>query len=481
MFSTYLDDNSKISPDTNNNLVANVKKAATDREMVTHSLKESRTKIKYVSNEPKQIKSKIHELNIPINKIASNIQQSDCGISYSKDNIVLRTISPPLTANTKNMMHEKANNFRKQNFDVSPAISLNKSQNNSSMSNINKKMNDYGQDQLIVNIVEQALNKPENNKSTSKFEQPNDFLMYPSLQEPSFSKHESFIYSKRDNIRKSNGNENANGKKVRAKDEADTKLNHGSSVHMQECNDISLIPVKLNNSLLSVDDNKTERMNNSNITNNNIKHNEFILDHMKCERQGLSQLNRNNGNNYHHNNKFILEEIKDKRTNNQQEHVLQPRELNMDRIDSTVKHSSTSKERNYNKSTDSSVAKFNKNYPTSCDYIANSEDKENEPNSNTKYSNTKYSKNIATNVNYKKMEINVVDENYSLKKQPSNITSKYTKDSTPENSLLNNRNYIENLRRRVKKRLEDEFENYENSLQDKGCPINRISKSTNNM
>ena len=83
---------------------------------------------------------------------------------------------------------------------------------------------------------------------------------------------------------------------------------------MHEVNDISLIPVKLNNSLLSNEDNKTERMNNS-VTTQNIKHNEFILDHMRCERLGMSQVNRNIHKSTH-NNKFILEEAKEKTTRN---------------------------------------------------------------------------------------------------------------------------------------------------------------------
>jgi len=166
---------------------------------------------------------------------------------------------------------------------------------------------------LIANIVEQGLNSKNdpNRKSTGKFKTQNEYANQPPSQEPSFSKNDSYVVSKRDDNRKTN--ENKSIKKRQNKDKSGKKSVE-KSFHMNDCNDISLIPVKLNNSLLSNDDNKTERMNNS-VTTHNIKHNEFFLEHMKCERSGMSQINKNIHKNVD-NNKFILEDVKDRTLRN---------------------------------------------------------------------------------------------------------------------------------------------------------------------
>ena len=72
-----------------------------------------------------------------------------------------------------------------------------------------------------------------------------------------------------------------------------------------------------------------------------------------------------------------------------------------------------------------------------------------------------------------RFDINVIEEEYSLRKM-AHAQKKGDSGKEKNQNVLNNRNYIENLRRRVKKRLEDEFDNYEQQLEEKDS-TNRVA------
>jgi hypothetical protein len=136
----------------------------------------------------------------------------------------------------------------------------------------------------------------------------------------------------------------------------------------------------------------------------------------------------------------------------QQGNVLQPKDTNFgEKIDTTVNQTTVTDDQRLS-STGSSYGKNGR--------FLFSDDKENGVMGKT-----------GKGAPHSRFDINVIEEEYSLRKM-AHAQKKIDSGEEKNKNLLNNRNYIENLRRRVKKRLEDEFDNYEQQLEDKD-PENR--------
>jgi hypothetical protein len=138
----------------------------------------------------------------------------------------------------------------------------------------------------------------------------------------------------------------------------------------------------------------------------------------------------------------------------QQANVLQPKDTNFgEKIDTTVNQTTVTEDQRLS-STGSSYGKNGR--------FLFSDDKENGVMGKT-----------GKGAPHSRSDINVIEEEYSLRKM-AHAQKKIDSGEEKNKNLLNNRNYIENLRRRVKKRLEDEFDNYEQQLEDKD-PENRVA------